>query len=263
MTGADAPARCSWCGKPAARWQCGRCASSRFRARSTGVARSAEEFGRAFPGFPVKLSRGGQLLEHVSGQPALVVATPGAEPAAEGGYAAAVLLDGDLLLGLPTLRAAEQALRRWIGAAALVRPAPRRRGGRDGGVVAIVAEPTSSAVQALVRWDPAGFARRELADRADLGYPPEARIAELTAPYAALMELIEAVKLPEGAQILGPTPLAAAAKGTGEQLQRALIRCSRPAARALATALKEAQGVRAAHKAPDYVRVRVDPIDLA
>jgi len=94
-----------------------------------------------------------------------------------GGYAAAVLLDGDLLLGVPTLRASEHALRRWLMAAALVRPArPARaaggrsatRGGRRRGRRRTGRRPG----QALVRWDPAAFARRELADRADLGYPP-------------------------------------------------------------------------------------------
>jgi primosomal protein N' (replication factor Y) len=43
------------------------------------------------------------------GEPALVVATPGAEPVAEGGYAAALLLDGWVLLGRADLRAGEEA----------------------------------------------------------------------------------------------------------------------------------------------------------
>ncbi len=62
--------------------------------------------------------------------PAIVVATPGAEPTAAGGYAAAVLLDTWLTLSVPGLRATEEALRRWMRVAALVRPAC---GGRTGG----------------------------------------------------------------------------------------------------------------------------------
>ena len=54
-------------------------------------------------------------------RPAVVVATPGAEPAAPGGYGAALLLDGWALLGRQDLRAAEDTLRRWMAAAALVR----------------------------------------------------------------------------------------------------------------------------------------------
>ena len=61
------------------------------------------------------------------------------------GYAAALLLDGWALLGRPSLRAAEEALRRWLNAAALVRPA---------GPVVVLAEASLPAVQALIRWDP-------------------------------------------------------------------------------------------------------------
>lgn len=257
LAGAEDAARCRWCGRIAERWRCDRCGANRFRARATGAARSAEELGRAFTGVPVRLSRGGAILTEVGAEPALIVATPGAEPIAAGGYAAAVLLDGDLLLGVPTLRAAEQALRRWLAAAALVRSAA------EGGVVAIAAEPAAAPVQALVRWDPGAFARKELADRADLGYPPAARIAELTAPYSALDDFMAALKLPEGAEILGPTQLPGASGELREAIHRVLIRCPRNSGRRLADALRATQGVRSARKAPVHVRVRIDPIDLA
>ena len=38
------------------------------------------------------------------------------------------------------------------------------------------------AVQALIRWDPATFADRELAERAELRFPPAARMASVTGP---------------------------------------------------------------------------------
>jgi hypothetical protein len=57
----------------------------------TGAGRTAEELGRAFPGTPVVVSGGAAVVETVPPAPALVVATPGAEPRADGGYAAAVL----------------------------------------------------------------------------------------------------------------------------------------------------------------------------
>ena len=106
--------------------------------------------------------RGGR----VPGGPALVVATPGAEPVATGGYGAALLLDGWALLGRQDLRAAEDTLRRWMAATTLV----RSRG--DGGVVAVVAESTMPTVQALIRWDPVGHAEAELDARAEVGLPP-------------------------------------------------------------------------------------------
>ena len=74
------------------------------------------------------------------------------------GYAAALLLDGWVLLGRPDLRAGEEALRRWLAAASLV------RGHEAGGSVVVVAEETLRPVQALVRWDAAWLAARELAE---------------------------------------------------------------------------------------------------
>ncbi|HST67457.1 MAG TPA: primosome assembly protein PriA, partial [Mycobacteriales bacterium] len=122
-SGSAIPA-CRWCGRPAAGWACGHCGSTRLRASVVGAGRTAEELGRAFPGVPVRTSGGATVLTDVPGEPALVVATPGAEPRAAGGYGAALLLDGWALLSRPDLRAGEEALRRWANAAALVRPGP-------------------------------------------------------------------------------------------------------------------------------------------
>ena len=63
---------------------------------------------------------GDVVIAAVEAEPVVVVATPGAEPVAEGGYGAALLLDGWALLGRPDLRAGEETLRRWMNAAALV-----------------------------------------------------------------------------------------------------------------------------------------------
>ena len=146
-----------------------------MRALVIGSARTAEELGRAFPGISVRTSAGDSVLDQVPAAPSLVVATPGAEPLADSGYGAALLLDGWALLARPDLRAGEEAFRRWSNAAALVRP--------DGQVV-VGAEASIPAVQALVRWDAAGHAARELAERAELGFPPAVRMAALTGATA-------------------------------------------------------------------------------
>ena len=146
-----------------------------------------------------------------SAAPALVVATPGAEPRADGGYAAAVLLDGWVLLGRPSLRAAEEALRRWLNAAALVRP------GASGGAVTVVAEAGLPAVQALIRWDPVTHAERELAEREALRFPPAVRMAALSGPDQAVAGLLAAAVLPPEADVLGPIPLDGDAPGRGRQ----------------------------------------------
>ena len=150
--GGDCRASCAWCGRPQVDWECPICGSRRVRAPIVGAERTAEELGKAFPQTPVRQSIGGRRLDGVADGSAIVVATPGAEPPAEGGYAGAVLLDTPLLLLRQDLRAAEEALRRWLNVVALV------RSGADGGSVIAVGESSGRALQALVRVDPGGFA---------------------------------------------------------------------------------------------------------
>src|SRR5262249_17860898 len=88
----------------------------RLRPRAAPLG-TAEAPARAFPGTRVVVSGGSATIGSVPPAPALVVATPGAEPLVDGGYAAAVLLDGWVLLGRPSLAAAQEALRRWMNAA--------------------------------------------------------------------------------------------------------------------------------------------------
>ena len=144
-------------------------------------------------------SGGDAMVAAVPGEPAVVVATPGAEPVADGGYGAALLLDGWALLGRQDLRAAEDALRRWMAAAALV----RCRG--DGGVVAVVAESAIPTVQALIRWDPVGHAEAELDSRAEVGLPPAVHIAAIDGAPAAVNALLETAQLPDTADCSGPS----------------------------------------------------------
>ncbi|MBD0709440.1 primosomal protein N', partial [Streptomyces sp. CBMA291] len=219
--------RCGWCGRGASDWHCVECGSTRLRAQVVGARRTAEELGRAFPAVPVRTSGRDHILDRVPGRPALVVSTPGAEPVAEGGYAAALLLDGWAMLGRPDLRAGEEALRRWIDAASLV------RGQAEGGTVVVVAEPTLRPVQALVRWDPVGHAQRELAERAELGFPPVSRMASVSGLPEAVEGFLAGAALPADAEILGPVPLPVVRPGgprrpgdppPGEQWDRALVR---------------------------------------
>ncbi|WP_431998153.1 primosomal protein N' [Streptomyces fungicidicus] len=257
--------RCAWCGRGETGWHCPECGGFRLRAQVVGARRTAEELGRAFPAVPVRTSGREHVLDTVPGTPALVVSTPGAEPEAEGGYAAALLLDGWAMLSRPDLRAGEDALRRWIAAAALVRPQ------QAGGTVVVVAEPTLRPVQALVRWDPVGHAVRELAERGELGFPPVSRMAAVSGPGEAVAGFLSAVALPAQAEILGPVPLPVTPAGRprrpgapppGEQWDRALIRVPPGNGAALTAALKSAQAARMARGGNTPVWVRVDPPDI-
>jgi primosomal protein N' (replication factor Y) len=185
-----------------------------------------------------------------------VVATPGAEPVAAGGYGAALLLDGWALLSRPDLRAGEEALRRWLNAAALV------RGQRDGGTVIVVAPGELRPVQALLRWQPRWHAERETAERSSLHLPPAARMAAVSGAPAAVHELLALTALPEGAELLGPVPDPAGSRD-GTTVERMLVRVPRRYGADLAVALKQAAGQRSARKAPDPVRVELDPQHIA
>ncbi|MER5931471.1 primosomal protein N' [Streptomyces sp. NPDC002054] len=243
---------CGWCGRSENSWHCQECGSFRLRAQVVGARRTAEELGRAFPAVAVRTSGRDHILDLVPDRPALVVSTPGAEPVAAGeGYAAALLLDGWAMLGRPDLRAGEEALRRWLGASSLVRP--------DGTVV-IVAEPTLRPVQALVRWDPVGHALRELAERAQLGFPPVSRMASVAGGAEAVASFLAAAGLPPDAEILGPVPLPSR-RGEPAPGERALVRVPPGSGAALAAALKSAQAARLARGVPpsEAVRVRIDP----
>ncbi|MEU3317451.1 primosomal protein N' [Streptomyces sp. NPDC006662] len=246
---------CGWCGRGEPAWHCEECGAFRLRAQVVGARRTAEELGRAFPAVPVRTSGRDHVLDEVPDRPALVVSTPGAEPVAAGaGYAAALLLDGWAMLSRPDLRAGEEALRRWIAAASLVRAE---------GQVVVVAEPTLRPVQALVRWDPVGHAVRELAERAQLGFPPVSRMAAVAGRGEALEAFLAAVELPGDAEVLGPVPLPGR-RGEASEGERVLIRVPPGSGAALAAALKSAQAARMARGAGagDAVRVRIDPPDI-
>ncbi|GIG98533.1 primosomal protein N' [Plantactinospora mayteni] len=249
LRSASATPTCRWCARVTAGYACPHCGGRRLRAAVVGARRTAEELGRAFPGVPVRTSGREEVLRSAPGDAGLVIATPGAEPVADGGYGAVLLLDSWALLTRADLRAGEEALRRWLAAAALARPGPA------GGRVVVVADGSLAPVQALLRWDPGWFAGRELAERRELGFPPAARMASLTGVAAAVTELLDEARLPPAAEVLGPVP-------APDGQQRMLVRVPRSQAAALAAALHEATALRTARKAGQPVRIQVDPQDI-
>jgi primosomal protein N' (replication factor Y) len=231
------------------------------RAVVVGARRTAEELGKAFPDTPVITSGGEAMVAAVPGEPSVVVATPGAEPVAAGGYGAALLLDAWALLGRQDLRAAEDTLRRWMAAAALVRP----RG--DGGTVAVVAESAIPTVQSLIRWDPVGHADGELDARAEVGLPPAVHIAAVDGVPAAVGALLDTAELPETAQLLGPVDLPTGARrppgvAADSPVSRMLVRVPRDGGLALAAALRRATGVLSARHDQQPTRVQIDPLHI-
>lgn len=256
--------RCRWCGRIEPHFRCPECGSSALRAQVLGNERTAEELGRAFPQVPIVTSGGERIKDSVADRPALVVATPGAEPVVEGGlYGAALLLDTWAQLGRQALNATEQAFERWAGAAALVEPLS------EGGEVVVVADPALPVVQRLIRFDAAGSARAELAQRREVHLPPAVRMAAVDGSREAVAELLSRVELPELAEVLGPVELP-----PGETLpggydeaalgpaQRVLIRTPLALKNELARALRAAAAEQALRRQSTPLRVRIDPTQI-
>ena len=264
LIGGHDGAQCRWCGRADPTLRCAKCGSTEVRAVVVGARRTAEELGRAFPGTAVITSSAETGLATVGAGPALVIATPGAEPPAPDGYGAALLLDSWALLGRADLRAAEDTLRRWLAAAALVRPAG------DGGVVTVVAEASIPTVQSLIRWDPAGHARAELAARAEVGLPPAVHMAALDGSGAAVAALLaeSGLAAPDsGAEVFGPVELPAGARrpaglDADVEVIRMLVRVPRGGGLALAGALRRATAVTSARREHPPVRVQIDPLRI-
>lgn len=272
--------RCRWCGAMESRFTCGQCGGHALRMTVVGQTRTAEELGRAFTGVPVIVSGGGQVRTSVNGQPALVVATPGAEPVVResggvgegGGYGAVLILDTWLTLGREDLRATETALRQWIEAACLAVPRD------DGGEVVIAAAPDEPTVQTMIRWDPEGAAAGELAARREAGFPPAVTLVAVDGTPTSLEQFQDAWSPPEhvgAVEQLGPVELPPGVRrpaGLGEpeadQARRLILRVSgrsddeggSDATEALGRSLRAALTLRATRRQSDPLRIVVDPV---
>jgi primosomal protein N' (replication factor Y) len=245
LQGPTSPPRCRWCGHQEDAWACPECGHHGLRAPVLGDHRTAEELGRAFARTPIRSSSDDRVRATVDDRPEIVVATPGAEPVAAGGYSVVVLLDTWLALARADLRTAEEALRRWANAAALVRP---------GGRVLAVGDSQHPALQALVRWDLAGFAERETRERLEAHLPPASRLATITGDPGAVDDALTLLVAPPSAEVLGPVDV-------DDDECRVVVRVPRAHGAALSRALGDLQRIRSSRKL-DPVRIQVDPYTL-
>ena len=238
---ADAAPLCRWCGVPSDPWSCRECSGTTLRAPVVGQLRTAEEIARAFPDHVVVTSGGDQVLTVAPEGRVIVLATPGAEPPVPGGYAVVVLLDTWLMVARDDVRVIEEAHRRWFNALALAAPGAR----------AVVVGDTA-ALQALVRADPVGQARRELAERRETRMPPVGRLASIEGDEDVL-DALATRPWTENTDVLGPVPL-----GPRENSSRLVLRAPRREGAELAGLLAGVAAERSAAKQPS-VRIQVDP----
>ena len=230
LASAGATPSCRWCGALAADWSCVHCTGRTFRIATVGAGRTAEELGRAFPGVRIIIADGDHPIQHLGAEPALVIATRGAEPIPNGGYHAILLLDGQRMLARESLRVGEDCLRWWSNAAALAAP----------GADVMLAEVGGALASALTTWQPEAYAAAELADRRALRFPPAVRAASVTGTAADVDAALSGLTGIDGVDVLGPV-------GTEPPLVRAIVRLPYGAGDEVAGALK-AQVVRNAAK---------------
>ena len=255
---------CRWCGRIEARHRCSECGSPRLRAIVLGSERTAEELGRAFPNTSVVVSGGNKVVGSIENAPALVIATPGAEPRVKGGaYGAALLLDAGTLLNRQDLRATEDCLAKWAQAATMVRP--HFKGGR----VIIAADPELPVVRHFMSWDMVAAAAEELCARREVRFPPAVHFAAIDGADAALDSFEQLVDLPEHAEVLGPVPLPPGDSLPGEYdvdrfgpPQRLVVRVPLGPRSQLGRALRKANAARSARKDELPLRITVDPIHV-
>ena len=236
LASSHAVPRCTWCGALAGYLRCPTCGGHQVRALAIGAERTAEEFGRAFPGTRIIASAGDHIVRSVGDEPAIVIATQGAEPVAPSGYAAVILLDANATLHRIGLRALEDAAFRWFAAAVLARPRAQ---------VFLAVPHGDPIVQALVRWQAPWLAERDLAERTAAGMPPATRLIVLRGAHGDITEVTRA--LPAECRVLGPVD------------GRAMVLVPRALATTVIDQLRGITASRSARRSAGVVTVVVDP----
>lgn len=245
---------CMWCNRPQVGWRCVKCGSPSWRSARVGSARTAEEFGRAFPRTIIEMSSADTPVTEFAKTSGIVIATPGMEPAAPGGYAAVVALDAWAILGRPELWAPAEAMRRWMNIHSLARP--------DGKMIVVgVRDPMIRG--SLVRRDPVGFAMQLLDERELLGFFPAVCMVAIDGDRKNVASFIEEVSVPARCQLVG----VAAREGRdlqktyGRDQSRAIYRCPWDAASTFIESVKATQVARSMGR-KGAVSVHVNPAGL-
>lgn len=172
------PARCAVCGGPIVRREgrercpvcgaegrCANCGAADFGVERGGAER-VEEWARGVTPLPVRRVAEGEARPPGSDE-VLVGTAAAVKDVGPRRLALVGILDADRARRRPGAAASEQVLATWFEAASWA--SPRNRGGR---VLVQTREPGDPAIQALVRWDPFHFHRRERARLAEAGFPP-------------------------------------------------------------------------------------------
>ena len=243
---------CVHCGKVFQGWKCSFCNRDKQYLAGRGIERAAEEISRAFPNFPVIVSAGDVIKERIDPKPSLVLATSGAQPQVEGGYAGVVILDGLRFFAHTDLRTQERARELFFESSSLISP--------DGAVLLVI-DDSHPIVSAIARWNVAPLIKRELSERNDLHLPPSVFSVVLVMDQSVGMQIVSGLKksftdgrLPESSSIYGPTEIS---KGQ----VKIVIHAEKKDTKALTDLVHELQRRRSIAK-KELFTLRVEPYSL-
>ena len=243
---------CVHCGKVFQGWKCSFCSRDKQYLAGRGIERAAEEISRAFPKFPVVISAGDVIKDRIEHKPALVLATSGAQPQVEGGYAAVVILDGMRFFAHTDLRTQERARELFFETSSLISPK---------GAVLLVIDDSHPIISAIARWNVAPLIKRELNERAELNLPPIVFSALLVMDQSIGMQIVNGLKkaladgrIPQSCKIYGPTEIS---KGQ----VKIVIHADKKDAKALTDVVHELQRRRSIAK-KELFTLRVEPYSL-
>jgi primosomal protein N' (replication factor Y) len=142
-------------------------------------------------------SNGENRLLNVKSGPLLVVATPGAEPEVEGGYACVVIADAPSMVGSPSLRALEQSLGKWANAISLANKAAS----------IVFTGLKGDLAEQMKQLSFYSAVAEDFNDRKDLGLPPITRIASITSTnstdHQRIVELVRSKLVSDKVRELG------------------------------------------------------------
>ena len=199
----SAPPACVHCSTTFSTWKCKWCNEDKLVLLGRGAIRHAEEIGRAFPGFPVINSDADTPIKEVTGKSSLVIATQGMAPRCEGGYSAAVLLEGGSFFSYSDLRGQERSREAFFEAAGQV---------KTGAPVLVAIDSSNPINAALASWNPAHMYKRELTDLESLDLPPFTRSLTVDLNTSEASTVAEGFKkalldsrIPASTKVLGPS----------------------------------------------------------
>ena len=152
---------CSVCGSVVKDWRCSECAGVEKILISRGAQRIEEELGKAFPFTAIHLSTADKPLLQMP-ESGIVLATPGMEPLGNS-FSALVILDAELSLNRPSMRAEERSVSQWFALLAkMAEEAP----------VFIDLPSNHRVTQAIISGNSLPLLRALLNERKDVKLPP-------------------------------------------------------------------------------------------